>query len=204
MNKCCPPLGGEAPAHPQIQIFTRFRSWWRQFDVSEGQVKDFGASQTISPYVNDVTVQGWSWIWSLLLCLQSAWWYMQKFALMSQKEKIWLLRGVAVAWLTAVLWYLSWVYGTRFLSLLALWVESSDVSSSCQFYNVSSFLMTCPFYQKSARSRRGRRTQNSSLQCRKLAQIKFERASLTFPGTTNVRTEWTIETVVLFAPLQQQ
>lgn len=121
-----------------------------------------------------------------------------------KKKKIWLLRGVAVAWLTAVLWYLSWVYGTRFLSLLALWVESSDVSSSCQFYNVSSFLMTCPFYQKSARSRRGRRTQNSSLQCRKLAQIKFERASLTFPGTANVRTEWTIETVVLFAPLQQQ
>lgn len=119
-------MGGEVPALPQIQIFTRFRWRWRQFDVSEGQVKDFGSSQMIGPHVNDVTLQDWSWIWSPLLCLQSARWYMQESAPMSGNETTCLPRGVAVVWLTAVLWYLSWAYGTRFLS------SSGSSGSRCE------------------------------------------------------------------------
>lgn len=170
--KAVQPVGGEGPALPQIQILTRFRWRWRQFDVSEGVgtlvlPRPLALMSMMSLYKTEAGFGPRCRAYSLRgdACRNLPW--------CLEKKQPASPRGVAVVRLTAVVWYLSWVYGTRFLSLLAL--RAADVSSSCQLYYLSNFLMTCPLHPKSAPSWRGSRTQNFSSVCRKkLAQIEFE------------------------------
>lgn len=111
-----------------------------------GPVQRLRGSQ--SPRVADVPVHGWSWTRSQLLCLQSAWPYVQKSAPMPGKESSLVTERVAVAWLTAVLWYLSRVHGTRFLSPLALRGESSRRGQLLPAFYRDQFSNDVPFLSK--------------------------------------------------------